>query len=547
MIGFKKSLLTPALALALVSCGCPATTASDGGTDAETDSKPSIEQALVVIDATTLRHRVDPRVFGMHIEWVENGLGLFDSRSGRLRAEVLELIQPLEIPLFRFPGGIHADYYDWRMGTGSAEARKTSNNVFNGAKEEHRFGTREFIDLLTATRAEALITANVGTGTAKEAGEWAAYFRAQGEPVGLWEVGNETYLTDPKGDQPNGRKIHRTPEEYASAFPGFRKAIRAGSPDAMVGAIAHLDSGAFPLAPTSNSHWSEKMLRALKGKADFIAVHNAYAPVILDDSVDFERPKERRDAYRSLYAAAEQTAENLHEIAELVDTLSPANKGVPIAVTEFGPFFGLSGNREIHAEYVDQTRTLAAALYTASILHVLIDDPRVMMACYTNPIHRWYGSLLTDTDEGLITTPTYHLYTLYRSRFERQLVKATVTSPTFSTRQIGIVKAHNEVPDLLAQTAVSDDGLLLTALLTNRSVEHRLETTVVIEGFEPASVDCQVLTAPSPAAINGPAVSKSTIAGSPVSPQPMPCTAGREIKLVIPPNSVVSLVAKTGG
>jgi len=547
MIPFRKSLTTPTLCLALISCGCPATTASDRKPKPVSNSKPTVESARVAIDATAHRHQVNPLLFGMHIEWVEDGLGLLDSRSGRLRSEVLELIQPLGIPLFRFPGGIHADYYDWRMGIGPKNARETSDNVFNGAREKHRFGTREFVDLLSATEARGLITANFGTGTARDAGEWAAFFKEQGSPVDLWEVGNETYLTDPKGNQPNGRKIYRSPEDYAAAFPAFRKAIRQASPKAKVGAIAHLDSGAFPLAPAANSGWSEKMLRALRVKADFIAVHNAYAPVILDNSVDFDRPSERRDAYRSLYAAAEQTVENLGDIAELVDTLSPVNKGIPIAVTEFGTFFGLSADRKIHAQYVDQTRTLAAALYTASILHVLIDDPRVMMACYTNPIHQWYGSLITDTDEGLVATPTYHLYSLYHSRFERQLVKTTVTGPTFSAAQIGIVKEHREVADLLAQTAVSDDGRRLTALLINRSLEHQLATTVAIEGFEAASVDCQVLTAPSPASINGPAISKSTIAGPPVTPKAMPCTAGTEIELVIPPNAVVSLVANSDG
>jgi len=539
----KNIPLTAAMCLTLISCSSPSTTASDRTPGESSNPKPVVESARVVIDAADHLHQVNPLIFGMHIEWVESGLGLFDERSNRLRPEVLELLLPLEIPLFRFPGGIHADYYDWRMGVGVSESRMESSNVFNGATEEHRFGSREFVDLLAATGAQGLITANVGTGTAPDAGAWAAYLQDEESKVELWEVGNETYLCDPKGDQPNGRKIYRSPDAYAKAFPKFRKAIRAANPGAMVGAIAHVDSGAFPLAPAAIRHWSEEMLRALRGKADFVSVHNAYAPVILDNSVDFEKPEERLEAYRSFYAAANQTVENLQEIGSLIDTLSPANKGIPLAVTEFGPFFGLSSKRKIHAQYVDQTRTLAAALYTASILHVLIDNPRVMMACYTNPIHRWYGSLLTDTDEGLITTPTYHLYALYRSRFETQLVGTSVTSPTFNAPQIGIVKKHGQVPDLLAQSATSEDGRRLTVLMTNRSTDRTLETTLVIEGFEPSELDCQVLTASSPAAINGPAVSESTIVGETIKPQPLPCATGPEIKLVVPANSIVSLVA----
>ncbi|MCU0304898.1 MAG: hypothetical protein MUC56_12670 [Thermoanaerobaculales bacterium] len=525
--------------LATVSCG-PATNAGTG----DRPAAPTRHEARVTIDPSTPRHDVSPLLFGMHIEWVENGLGLLDPTTGRLRREAVELLRPLAIPLFRFPGGIHADYYNWRLGTGPAGERGRSRNAFSGAVEEHRFGSPELVTLLEALGADALITANLGTGTAAEAGAWAAHLRELGRPARFWEVGNETYLCDPEKDQPNGREIHRSAGDYAAAFPAYRRAILAATPDAKVGAIAHLDSGAFPLAPAAQRGWSEQMLRGLDSPADFIAVHNAYAPVILDGSVDFERAADRDRAYRSLYAAALQTADNLRRVAEMVDSASPVNRGAPIAVTELGPFFGLSSDRKTHAWYVDQTRTLAAALYTASVLHVLIDDPRVFMACYTNPIHRWFGGLVTDTDEGLITTPTYHLYSLYRTRFESTLVASSVSGPVFSAERLGIVNPHRDVPDLLAQAAVGDDGRRLTVMLVNRSLDRTLRTTVAASGFDAASADCRVIGAASPATVNGPALTRSTVARGGIAPQPLPCAPAPEIVLDIPPSSIVSLVAE---
>jgi len=534
------------LLLTMIGCAAPSTTAANRSTKLPPKQPIETRSARVVIDAGVHRHRVDPLIFGMHIEWVENGQGLLDAQSGGLRSEVLDLFDPLDLPLFRFPGGIHADYYDWRLGVGPGSDRGQGRNAFTRKDEAHRFGSPQFSQLLDATGARGLVTANFGTGSAQDAGAWAAYFRDNGGEIDLWEVGNETYLCDPKGDQPNGREIYRSPAEYAAAFPKYRKAIRSATPRAQVGAIAHWDSGSFPLAPPAIRTWSEDMLRALKGRADFIAVHNAYAPVILDNSVDFSRPDARNDAYRSFFAAAVQTAENLKQVATAVDRLSPINKGIPIAVTEFGPFFGLSSKKKTHAQYVDQTRTLAAALYTASVLQVLIDDRRVFMGCYTNPIHRWYGSLITDTEAGLITTPTYHLYALYRSRFESQLVSTTVDSPTFNSPQIGIVKKHTAIPDLIAQSSVSDDERRLTILLTNRSLDHGLRTTLVLGDFEPTTADCVVLTASSAAAINGPALSKSTTTDEEIAPRSMTCSPGPEIEVNIPPGAIVSLVAERG-
>ncbi|MCP4656190.1 MAG: hypothetical protein GY856_12325 [bacterium] len=535
MTGVPRLPAAAALAatLALVFGGCPG------------PPPPRTETARVEIDPARLLHQVSPLLFGMHIEWVEDGNGLLDPVRPVLRTEVIDRLRPLRVPLFRFPGGIHADYYDWRLGVDPPQKRRASRNVFTREQERHRFGTPEFLALLEATGAQALITANYGTGTPEEAGAWAEVLAASG-PAPFWEVGNEIYLSSPspQADGPNGRAIYHPPEEYARDFPSYRAAIRAAIPDALVGAIAHVDTGAFPLAPAENRDWTERMLEAIEEPADFIAVHNAYAPVILDDATDFSNERHERDAYLALYAAALGIRDNLDEVARTVARLSPIHGEVPIAVTELGPFFGLSAKPGHHAAYVDQTRTLAAALYTASVLDVLIGDPRVFMGCYTNPVHRWYGSLITDHGTSLVTTPTYHLYALYRSRFESRLVAAEVSSPSFETRRVGIVEARSAVPDLIARASIGEDGRRLTAMLVNRSPDRSLITTVALGGFVPATVDCLILTADQPDAISGPGLTASTRSGGEIVPRPFLCPAASSMELVIPPNAILSLVAE---
>jgi alpha-N-arabinofuranosidase len=502
-------------------------------------------RATVAIDATSVLGPVSPLLFGMHIEWVENGNGLLEPDRPVLRSEVLELLRPLRVPVFRFPGGIHADYYDWTQGAGDSGHRGSSKNAFNGQSLAHRFGTPELLELLEETGGEALLTANYGTGSAEQASAWAKYLRTRGARARLWEVGNEIYLSGPRASGPNGKAIYRRPEEYAKDFPRYRSALRAVFPDALVGAIGHLDTGAFPLAPEGNRDWTLRMLKTLEGPVDFLAVHNAYAPVLLDDSASFADDRSRGEVYRSLYAGAAETRENLDQVLKELARLSPANANVPLAVTEFGPLFGVSSKRDQHAIYVDQSRTLAAALYVASLLDVFLGEPRLFLACYTNPIHRWYGSLLTDTEAGLVRTPTYYLYSLYRSRFESGLVPTVVTSPTFDAQDKGIVKAHRGLPDLLARASLSADGSRLTALLVNRSLGRPLSTAVSFAGFAPGSADCLILTAPSPASINGPGLTATTLAGgAEITPKPWPCPVGNPVEVEIPPNTILSLVAE---
>lgn len=535
--------------LLAVGTGCERGRASASG-QASASTKPddlraTPDVATVEIDATRVLRPVSPLLFGMHIEWVENGNGLLEADRPALRSEVLGLLTPLKVPAFRFPGGIHADYYDWSLGVGDARHRGSSRNAFNGQDLAHRFGTPELLALLEATGGEALLTANYGTGSAEQASAWAKYLRSHGARARLWEVGNEIYLSGPRADGPNGKAIYHRPEDYAKDFARYRSALRSVFPDALVGAIAHLDTGAFPLAPEENRDWTLRMLKALEGPVDFLAVHNAYAPVLLDDSASFADERSRGEIYRSLYAGAAETRENLDQVEDALARLSPANAGVPIAVTEFGPLFGVSSKRDQHAIYVDQSRTLAAALYVASLLDVFLGEPRLFLACYTNPIHRWYGSLITDTETGLVKTPTYYLYSLYRTRFETGLLSTAVSSSTFDAPAKGIVKAHTGLPDLLARASLSEDGRRLTALLVNRSLGRPLRTAVSVTGFTPRSADCLILTAPSPASINGPGLTTTTHAGGEeIAPKSWPCPVGSPLEVEIPPNAILSLVAE---
>jgi alpha-L-arabinofuranosidase len=506
-----------------------------------------VNAATVTVDAARVSHDANPLIFGMHLEWVENGQGLYDAGRGELRADAVSALQALRIPLYRFPGGIHADYYDWRQGTGPANGRGRGFNPFTKQRELMRFGTPEFVQLLKTTGAQAMITANYGTGTAGMAAGWARAFQTLGVTPRYWEVGNEIYLASKKDDAPNGRAIYKTPEQYAQDFPRFRDSIKAVIPGASVGAIVDIQSGAYSWAAADNPDWSDKMLRALTVAPDFVAVHNSYAPVILDDKWDLGKANERDEVYRAMYASVDQVRENLDAVANAV-AASPGMRGraastVKIAVTEFGPLFGLSTKSATHNAYVDHTRTMASALYVASLLDLYLSDPRVFSAAYTNPIHQWYGSLLTNTGGRLVRTPTYYLYELYRTRFEPRIVEATVSAPRFVTRTVGYARGRPQAPELLARASVSANGRRLTAMLVNRSTARTIATQLAVRGFTPTSAECQVLSASSANAINGPAITGTVATGAEIIPRPFPCTAGTSMELSIPPNAVVSVVA----
>ncbi len=507
----------------------------------DSSSRPGVTS--IVIDASSPRGSANANVFGMHLEWSDAGNGIVDRSSGALRQPVVGALAALGPTVLRYPGGIHADYYNWEAAAGPRRQRGRMNNVFTKKDEEPLFGSPEFVALLKELGAQPLITANYGQGTPEQAAAWATYFKNAGVTVPYWEIGNEIYLADPDKEQPNGRRIARQGNQYANDFARYRDAIRSVMPDAQIGAIGHVDNGAFPLTPGARRDWTSRMLSALRVSPDFVSVHNAYAPVVIDDSARFDSADARAHVYRALYAATIQTVEDLDAMQRLLDN-HEHTRNKRMAITEWGPLFGYSSRPEVHANYVDQSRTMAAAVYVASLLDAIVAHPRVLLATYTNPIHRWYGSLLTDTDRGLIKTPSYHVYAMYRSRFESRMVPLSITGGTFDAPSIGLIKAHRNVPEVVGKASVSDDGRRLTAMLVNRRLEGPANARVTLNGFSGRRVDCQVLSAPTPNAINGPGLTKTTLSGGNIAPQPLKCDLSNGVLLALPPSSVVSMVVE---
>jgi len=85
-------------------------------------------------------HPISPLLFGVGIEWTENGNGLVDE-NGRITRELIEAIKPLRIPVVRFPGGILADFYHWRQGVGTVSQRPLVAEPQNGVVHQRlRYG-----------------------------------------------------------------------------------------------------------------------------------------------------------------------------------------------------------------------------------------------------------------------------------------------------------------------------------------------------------------------------------------------------------------------
>jgi alpha-L-arabinofuranosidase len=353
-------------------------------------------------------------------------------------------------------------------------------------------------------------------------------------PVRFWEIGNEIYLAEPKRDSSipgNDERIYKTAAQYATAFHAFSSALHKAGADTLVGAIA----GTYNTSK-ENRGWLDTILQQNAAEMDFLSLHNSFAPIITT-KYDFSDEHNRNDAYLATYAHAARAGEDIAQVRAALKR-SKSAAADRIAITEHFPLFGASNSHDQLLAILDQSRTMAAALYTASLFHVYMRE-NVWMADYNLALSQWFGALLLDGDHGLVRAPVWHVWDLYRNHFGTELVDVSLQSSTYSTGALGVVEARNNVL-LLDAVASKDAGGNYFLAVVNRHPKTPISSTIKLDDAALHPSGLWTLEAKAPNAVNGPSLSPTTQSGDPDSIRikelsPAPLASGTYI---FPPTSV---------
>jgi len=165
-------------------------------------------------------HSIDPCLFGQFMErpsWGEIGPeGALIPGTNRLQSEVEKLIQKMEIPVMRFPGGTDVDFMDWQDMVSNVPGRGKDRPVsigHGGDTVSNHFGYDEFLNLSEQLESQPIIVVNfrdglLGVKSLKEAAFHAA------ELVAYCNAGLGTELPKGMPDWPSIRAMNGHPEPY---------------------------------------------------------------------------------------------------------------------------------------------------------------------------------------------------------------------------------------------------------------------------------------------------------------------------------------------
>jgi alpha-L-arabinofuranosidase len=189
---------------------------------------------------------IAPTVYGQFTEHIGGVIydGVWVGKESKIpnqfgiRAELIDRMKEIHVPIVRWPGGCFADSYDWKDGIGPAAERPTRTNFWevtpDAARlhekgpqifESNQFGTNEFMRFCKLVAAEPYLAANLRSLPALDFDQWVEYCNspagsttlarmraAAGFPepfdVKYWGIGNESW----------GCGGDFTPEAYASEF-----------------------------------------------------------------------------------------------------------------------------------------------------------------------------------------------------------------------------------------------------------------------------------------------------------------------------------------
>ncbi|WP_459194790.1 alpha-N-arabinofuranosidase [Halosimplex sp. J119] len=435
--------------------------------------------------------RIEPELHGHFAEHlgrcIYDGIYTDDSVDEEgFREDVVELLDELEMPVLRWPGGCFADDYQWEDGIGPQEERPRRRNLFWGQgremipEESNRFGTHEFLEFCERVDTEPYLAANVGSGDPQEAADWVEYVNYDGdttladrrrengreEPfdVKYWGLGNENWGCGGQMD----------PEQYAREYRRFATYVGTQS--------AHmLDYDLDLIACGFEGHdWNHQFMEEVGGTPwgveyplDHLTLHHYYGRTMTVSESD-------EDDYDQFLVEALEMDHHIERLASAINAFA-STRDIGVIIDEWGSWHpeaqGGTG--------LEQPGTVLDALSAAAVLDIFNHHADVMtMSNIAQTVNVLQCLVETDGDDAF-ARPTYRVYDLYKPHKGNEAVTTSIDAPT---REVD----DEELPLVGASASVDDDGsVFVSATNLDTRAAHTVEFTV--EDATGDDVDAQVL------------------------------------------------------
>lgn len=244
------------------------------------------QKAKMIVEKDFRVGEVDKRIYGSFIEHLGRAVygGIYEPEHPTadergFRKDVIDLVNEIQVPIVRYPGGNFVSGYNWEDGVGPVEDRPKRLELAWRTTEPNFIGTNEFMDWAKLVGAEVNMAVNLGTRGIDAARNFIEYCNHPSgsywsdlrvshgykdpHKIKTWCLGNEM-----DGPWQIG---HKTADEYGRLAVETAKAMKWVDPS-----IELVACGSSNTKMPTYVQWEATVLDHTYDHVDYISLHTYY-------------------------------------------------------------------------------------------------------------------------------------------------------------------------------------------------------------------------------------------------------------------------------
>ena len=444
------------------------------------------QPAQIFADTRRVSVPLERNLFGSFLEHLGRAIyeGIYEPGSrladaNGFRADVLNEIRQLGVPIVRYPGGNFVSGYNWLEGVGPKQDRpKVLDKAWNTV-DSNQFGTNEFLAWCKAANTLPLMGLNLGTGTPEQAAALVEYcnvekgtrwsdLRRQHGVAQPWNVQHWCLGNEMDGPWQIG---HMSAREYGMKAADAARQMRYVDPSLKL--VACGSSG--PLMPTY-LEWDREVLEQCFDYVDAISLHR-YFNNTRETGGDSSR-------FLALNLEFERQIAQVADVCDIVQARKHSPKKLWLSFDEWNVWYRATdgnGHRQEAPHLLEEVYNLEDALLVGGLINSLLrNSERVRIACLAQLVNV-IAPIMTN-ENGSFQQTIYYPYSWGLRFAHGSVLNLLLQSPTYEVSGMGQV-AYLDA----AATLNAEEGKLALFVL-NRDLGQPHDVEVVWEDKAPARV-----------------------------------------------------------
>ncbi len=438
--------------------------------------------AEIKININDIIATIDERLYGSFIEHMGRAVytGIYEpdhvlANKNGFRQDVIDLINPLNIPLIRYPGGNFVSGYRWEDGVGPKDKRPIRPELAWFAKETNQVGTNEFMDFLKQVNADGMMAVNLGTRGAQDAANLLEYCNfkggtyysnlriAHGYPaphnIKLWCLGNEM-------DGP-WQICSKTAEEYGRLACETAKMMKWLDPTIELVVCG----SSFREMPTFGE-WERTVLRHTYEHVDYLSLHSYY---MNNDNDVF--------SFLASNICMDRFIKEVAAICNEIKAEKGSDKDIMLSFDEWNVWYHYKKDNKEPEKWIEarpieeELYDFADALLVGSMLITLINNSDIVkIACFAQLVNT-IAPIMTEPGGRAWVQTTYYPF-LYTSQYGRgKAIKVDLESPVYACCK------DDDIPYIDCTAVLSEKVDEVTLFIVNKNLEEDISCNVSLAQF----------------------------------------------------------------